>query len=815
MVKFDYDKTYRKGRLICDESTLKFVRNHFSIKDKNAAFVNRKSFGRKIPDRKYAVQATGLFDFGLHQEIRKFLIDKQINDIQFTDSFNNHLKVGYDVQDLFDGLKYELRDYQKESVEESLRIGSGTNVLATSAGKCYGKGTKILKYDGSVELVENLKVGDELIGPDSRSKTIVNLVKGEEMLYEITPIRYADPVIVNESHILALKVTGMGKKRLTGPNGEKYKSGDLVCISVKDYLKSSKNFKHCTKWHQSSADFELSNEILEIPPYLLGMWLGDGSCSGSQISKTLEYESAIRDECDKAGWLLNIQQKIKEVGCVFNISGRFSGHVGLFVRLRELNLLKNKHIPHKYLTHSRENRMELWSGLIDSDGSIHKTGVEFTNTNYNLVEGMMFLSRSLGMSVSTPNPRYTKSQDGTICKSWRLHIQFDCEIKTRVKIPPKRSKLRTLSYTGFSIEPIGVGEYYGFNLDGEDRLHLLGDFSVAHNSLIQAALIENISRIHPKFKCILIVPGLSLVNQLVQDFKDYNVTFTYSGWTGDLSLQDTSVVITNSENLNAKFGTNKWITEVDVVVVDECHRANCSSTLSKVVSKIKTPNKFGFTGTLPPDDLDRWKVIGTFGPVIYEKKSKELRDEGYISNVMIRILKLIHPKSKKKTYQDEITYLVEHEGRNKIIRNLVKKFEKNCLILVNTLDHGHILNDILQLEGKETVFIHGGIPVDERDIIKSRMELNDNIICIAMSSIFSTGINIKNIHYIIFVSGGKSFIRIVQSIGRGLRLHSDKSRLVLFDVCDNLKYSENHLEERKIFYNDEEISFKETTINLI
>lgn len=472
MVKFDYDKTYRKGRLITDETTLKFIRNHFSKSDPDAVYANKKLQARgsskRVPLRNFAIGSSGLFDFGLHQEIRKFLIDKQINDIQFTDAFNDHLKVGYDVQDLFDGLKYELRDYQKESVKESLRIGSGTNVLATSAGK----------------------------------------------------------------------------------------------------------------------------------------------------------------------------------------------------------------------------------------------------------------------------------------------------------------------------------------------------------SLIQAALIENISRINPKFKCILIVPGLSLVNQLVRDFEDYNVTFTYSGWTGDLHLQNTSVIITNSENLNAKFGTNKWITEVDVVVVDECHRVNCSSALSKLVSKIKTPNKFGFTGTLPPDDLDRWKVIGTFGPVIYEKKSKELRDEGYISNVMIRILKLIHPKTKKKTYQDEIKYLVEHEGRNKIIRNLVKKFEKNCLILVNTLDHGHILNDVLQLQGKETVFIHGGIPVDERDLIKARMELNDNIICIAMSSIFSTGINIKNIHYIIFVSGGKSFIRIVQSIGRGLRLHSDKSMLVLFDICDNLKYSESHLEERKNFYRDEEIRFKENLIIL-
>jgi len=469
MVKFDYDKTYRKGRLITDESTLKFIRNHFSIKDKNAAFVNRKSFGRKIPDRKYAVQATGLFDLGLLQEIRKFIVEKNLGSVEHTQQLTDRLNCSYSSQDVFDGLKYPARYYGVETVSEALKIGCGTIVWGTGGGKSF-------------------------------------------------------------------------------------------CM---------------------------------------------------------------------------------------------------------------------------------------------------------------------------------------------------------------------------------------------------------------AQLVETIYRNDKNLKCLIVVPGTSLVNQLIQDFTEYEVSFSYSGWTGKLKLQDTNIIILNSENLNAKFGANKWITDVDLLLVDEVHRSHSNSNLAKLINKIKTPNKFGFTGTLPPDNLDLWKVIGTFGPVIYEKSSKELRDEGFISDVSIRILKLIHPKRKKMNYQDEIKYLVEHEGRNKIIRNLVKKLDKNCLILVNTLDHGHILSKLLQFEGKETVFIHGEMSVDERDVIKSRMEIDNNIICIAMSSIFSTGISIKNIHYILFVAGGKSFIRIIQSIGRGLRLHSDKSRLILFDVCDDLKYSDAHLEERKIFYDNEQIQFKETSINLL
>ena len=334
-------------------------------------------------------------------------------------------------------------------------------------------------------------------------------------------------------------------------------------------------------------------------------------------------------------------------------------------------------------------------------------------------------------------------------------------------------------------------------------------------SLLQASLLQTYKeKVSDDFKCLLVVPGLSLVDQLMGDFEDYGVTFTYSGWTGGTNPQDTQVIIANSENLCSQFSNFKWLTEVDLVITDECHKVNTSSKLAKVLHKIKTPYKFGFTGTLPKALMDKWKVIGTFGRVIYEKKSKELRDEGYLSNAIIKIIKLNH-SLKIKGYEEELQFIHESSLRNNMIKVLVKRLDKNVLILVNRLEHGNNLLAALELEGKEVYFINGEMPVEERQSITNKMEIQDNIVCIAMSKIFSTGINIKNLHYIMFVSGGKSFIRTIQSIGRGLRLHDSKDQLVLFDIYDNLKYSKRHVEERKQFYTEEQIPWKESEINLL
>jgi len=339
----------------------------------------------------------------------------------------------------------------------------------------------------------------------------------------------------------------------------------------------------------------------------------------------------------------------------------------------------------------------------------------------------------------------------------------------------------------------------------------------AGKSLAQALLIENYMEnvSNDTFKCLIVVPGLSLVNQLQKDFEDYQVTFSYSGWTGESPLQDTQVVICNTQNLGSKFTDNSWILDVNLLIVDECHGVNSDANLSKIINKIKTPNKFGFTGTLSDKPLNQWKTLGVFGPVIYEKKSKELRDEKYLSNVNINVLKLKHSKTYKLNYKQELEYLYKNEKRNDFICKLAGKLNGNVLIMVNHLEHGDSLLSVLSNKlDRHIYFVKGEVDVQERQKIIDMMEKNDNIICIAMSSIFSTGINIKNLPNIMFVGLGKSFIRVVQSIGRGLRLHDSKDKLRIFDIVDNTKYSSSHAEYRQEIYDKEDIQWTERTIEI-
>lgn len=345
----------------------------------------------------------------------------------------------------------------------------------------------------------------------------------------------------------------------------------------------------------------------------------------------------------------------------------------------------------------------------------------------------------------------------------------------------------------------------------------------AGKTLTTAALIENYYRNSSNsttFKCLVVVPDLGLVNQTYDEFINVGVSFKTCKWTGNNDYDlESNVIICNAGVLQSRFDDTDWVKYVDLLVVDECHRIKHSNKISSLISKIKTTNRYGFTGTLPEDIFDRWSIIGKLGPVIYEKSSYELRKENYLSNVEIKVIELhyneVVPRITDNDYRDELDFLYQHYGRNKIITQLAKKINNNTLILVNHIQHGEILYNYISSNcDKKVYFIRGSVEVEERDRIKVIMEENNNIICIAISAIFSTGVNIKNIHNIMFVSGGKSFIRTVQSIGRGLRLHKDKSKLIIIDFCDMLKYGSRHGSKRKDIYTQEKIQFTSKILNV-
>lgn len=345
-------------------------------------------------------------------------------------------------------------------------------------------------------------------------------------------------------------------------------------------------------------------------------------------------------------------------------------------------------------------------------------------------------------------------------------------------------------------------------------------------TLITSSIINHIKNTNYKennsFKCIFIVPSLSLVEQTVDKFKEYNVNFTFSKWTGSDQLNlGTDVIVCNLGILQSKNTDISFLKTIDLLIVDEVHSLRHGNLFNKIIDEIKTPFKFGFTGTLPESNVDKWNIIGKIGPVLYEKKSYELRQDKKISNSQISILEINYKTKPPQSYnvvdkyRRELDFIIFNEYRNKLINKICQNATNNILILVDYIRHGEKLYDVLSnnIKEKEIYFIQGSVDTDVREQIRKKMEYKTNVVCIAISKIFSTGIDIKNLHYIIFAGGGKAKIKILQSIGRGLRLHKDKKVLQVIDLHDQLYYSSKHGQKRIQFYEQEKIPYQKTTVS--
>jgi superfamily II DNA or RNA helicase len=337
-------------------------------------------------------------------------------------------------------------------------------------------------------------------------------------------------------------------------------------------------------------------------------------------------------------------------------------------------------------------------------------------------------------------------------------------------------------------------------------------------TLVMASLLSKIFTLNASFKACLIVPNRSLVEQTYTDFIEYGVPFTASKWTGDDSLNVSSnVIICNTSIMQSKNSNLEWLKEIDVLLVDECHHIKKSNEITKIIETCETKHRFGFTGTLPEDKIDEWTIIGKIGPIIFQKRSYELREGKHVVPAVAQIIELNY-KSKpvrdftsslsSENYRNEIDFLKMSSFRNEVIQKLSNNSSNNVLILVDYIDHGEAIFNKLKhnLKNKEVFYIKGDVEIADRERIRKIMEYKENVICVAISKIFSTGINIKNLHYIIFAGGGKSKIKVLQSIGRGLRLHSSKSTLYIIDIADQLYYGMQHQNKRREFYDQEKIS---------
>ena len=380
------------------------------------------------------------------------------------------------------------------------------------------------------------------------------------------------------------------------------------------------------------------------------------------------------------------------------------------------------------------------------------------------------------------------------------------------------------------ILPVGDFEYYCYQEESIKHMFKNGRGVIilptaAGKSLVIGGFTKTYLEEFPNSKVLVLVPNISLLQQIYKSFKDEFYFDDVTKWSGKNSPDlDASVRIVNfdiiTKNMDRGFET---VGDSDIIIVDECHKLLYGNKITEFISKHPAPNKFGLTGTLPNDDFNRWSILGKIGPVLYSKKSSELRDDlGTIADVEVQVLRLVHRSSPKKyscapgepydslaQYNNEIEFLYESPWRTKFVSSIVNKLNGNVLILVDRLFQGEILQEsILNSGDKETYFISGEMPVEDRADICEKMETQDNIACVAMDTIFSTGISVKNLKYIVFVCIGKSQVKVLQSIGRSLRLHDNKTKSIIFDISDWTKYSSDHLLERIEFYKQEEIKYE-------
>lgn len=276
-------------------------------------------------------------------------------------------------------------------------------------------------------------------------------------------------------------------------------------------------------------------------------------------------------------------------------------------------------------------------------------------------------------------------------------------------------------------------------------------------------------------------------------------------------------------NLEIKDNNNYY---ANGVLVSNCHGLKRGNEINKVLKFINTPHRFGFTGTLPTDKMDQWNIMGKIGPITFEQKTDNLKKQEYISNFKINILKIKHankPASVTATsanptsaYDNEIDFLINNEKRNNLICKLADRLANNTLIMVDRIPHGEMLDAMIRKvcsPDRPIYFIRGSTEMEDREAIRSLMNERNDVIVIAISKIFSTGINIPNLHNMIFASAGKAKIKIMQSIGRALRLHPSKIMANIFDIADNTKYGSKHLIERKKLYDLENYEYTEKEIS--
>jgi superfamily II DNA or RNA helicase len=528
-----------------------------------------------------------------------------------------------------------LRPYQERTIRLiRMHITQGKKrILAVAPTGCHKIGQGILMFDGTVKAVEDIAPGELLMGPDGRSRTVLRLCRGHGRMVKIRPVK-GEPWVVNEDHVLTLV--------RTSADGQPHRNGELIDVTVREWMSWPKWRKHIHKLFRAPADFPKRTDILPLDPYFLGIFLGDGcSMNGAShiASSDPEIQKAVRGQARKLGLRARLDLGRGITNQVLHVN---SGIRGTGIRSKGVNKLRtalgslgllgvlgdDKFVPCSYKIADSRVRREVLAGLLDSDGNLTHDGCcyDFISKSRTLCSDVVFIARSLGLHASVKRSR-KGCQTGAVGTYWRACISGETSrIPCRVarKKAFTRLQKKNVLRTGFSITRCGSNNYYGFTLDGDGR-YMLGDFTVTHNSgkMVLTAAITQMSTVPVLFVC----HRQELIEGCASQLARFGVT-NFGVIRGNDERVNPSAV-TQIGSIQTLARRDKPFLDVPqiIIFIDEAHRAGSDSYVEHIFRAYPNAIIIGWTAT--PTRLDNkplggelfevLEVVATYGELLKHK----------------------------------------------------------------------------------------------------------------------------------------------------------------------------------------------------
>lgn len=690
---------------------------------------------------------------------------------------------------MFDEEEAELRPLRVrqanalEQARQAVKEGHKRIIIAAPCGfgKCHGKGTEIIMYDGSLRKVEDVNPGDLLMGPDSKPRRVISTVVGDGLMYRVVPSK-GEPFTCNDVHVLSLKRTSYQTHAANRRKVNVLKN-TIINIPLEDYLKRSHTFKSLHRLWRTAVDFPVKpvSQRQIIPPYIMGVWLGDGTSRSASITTG---DKEIAEEFCAFGKRLGLRIRAQfnsKNSLQIHLSGRANGIRNEVVfELKRMGVFGNKHIPDIYRLGSRDERLELLAGIIDTDGAYIQCCYTVHQKSKKLAEDIAFVGRSVGFGVTITEVQKECVNNGKVGTYFAINISGDVG-RIPCRLERKKSAKRIINkdplVSGFSVEPIGHGQYYGFDLSG-DHLYLLRDFTVTHNTLISAHLITSAleKRKRPIFTC----PAVSLVDQTLKAFEGEGIH--------DIGVMQAQHERTDrhatTQIASVQTLVRREQPDVDFMILDECHMLFVA--LNQMLDgPWKDKIAIGLSATPWAKGMGlRWTKL------IIPATIPQLVEEGFLSPTDLYIPDQIAVRGNMDIQKGEFTEASASKEmrQNRIVGNVVETWnklsprEKTFMFCVNR-EHAREQMGAFIDSGVPFGYIDANTSMDDRTLAFEKMRLGD-IAGIASVGCLIAGVD-EDVRCVIDAAPTISEMRHVQKWGRGIRTADGKFALCGLDHAGN------------------------------